>query len=221
MSAAERFERALAVAVRFHSGQRDLAGEPYALHLLRVALAQKDALSTKVGLLHDILEDTPATPAFLVHLGIEEEVVKLVQILTKREGEDYLGGYIPRVARNKVTRRVKMDDLLDNLNLLRLPSLEGTKWASRARKYVAAYRYLSEVEAETKTTYEEMMEEDPKGLARAGLALEVSEALLGTLWGTNIEIGALAEFADKLTVGELADIALGLGHRVLVRLEKI
>jgi GTP pyrophosphokinase len=59
-------ERAYVYSARVHEGQVRLSGEPYLMHPLEVAgiLADMnlDVVSIAAGLLHDVLEDTPADP---------------------------------------------------------------------------------------------------------------------------------------------------------------
>ena len=63
-----------------------------------------------------------------------------VNILTRRK-ESY-ESYIRNVKLFKIATSVKMADLRDNLNVLRL-SLITEKHMRRINKYVKAYRYLS------------------------------------------------------------------------------
>ncbi len=58
-------ERAIAIAVAAHQGQRDKAGEPYIYHLFRVMLAVHGSSFRQVAVLHDLLEDTTWTAVIL------------------------------------------------------------------------------------------------------------------------------------------------------------
>ena len=59
-------ERAYIYSARVHDGQVRLSGEPYLMHPLEVAsiLADMklDPVSIAAGLLHDVIEDTHASP---------------------------------------------------------------------------------------------------------------------------------------------------------------
>ena len=59
-------DRAYIYSARVHDGQVRLSGEPYLSHPLEVAgiLADMklDVISVAAGLLHDVIEDTHATP---------------------------------------------------------------------------------------------------------------------------------------------------------------
>jgi transcriptional regulator with XRE-family HTH domain len=82
------------------------------------------------------------------------------------------------------------------------------------------------------TTYEEMLAEDPKGLQREELIVEVTEALARTLRTSGLTQSELAGRLGKskgfvsqilgggrnLTIGTLADVAGALGCKVHVQL---
>ena len=59
-------ERAYVFSARVHEGQIRLSGEPYLSHPLEVAGIlsdmKLDVISVTAGLLHDVIEDTPANP---------------------------------------------------------------------------------------------------------------------------------------------------------------
>lgn len=136
------FNHTLIMAVQYHIGQVDKAGEPYILHVLRVALAQRDHLRRQIGLLHDVLEDCQITTGELRMRGVDCRVLASVESLTRLPGEDYLGSYIPRILVDPLAPEVKLADLDDNLRLLRLPYLSDDSWIRRARKHHAAHRMI-------------------------------------------------------------------------------
>ena len=51
-------EKALAIAVEAHRGQKDRAGKPYILHPLRVMGRVSTEDEQIVAILHDVVEDT-------------------------------------------------------------------------------------------------------------------------------------------------------------------
>ena len=79
-------ERAYVYSARVHEGQVRLSGEPYLMHPLEVAgiLADMnlDVVSIAAGLLHDVLEDTPAEPEEIKTL-FGTEVHHIVSGVTK------------------------------------------------------------------------------------------------------------------------------------------
>ena len=72
-------------SVRHHLGQRRASGEPYIIHPLEVAevLAEMkmDATSIAAGLLHDSVEDTPATSDEIA-AGFGDQVAHIVEGVT-------------------------------------------------------------------------------------------------------------------------------------------
>jgi GTP pyrophosphokinase len=72
--------------VRHHAGQMRASGEPYIIHPLEVAevLAEMkmDATAIAAGLLHDAVEDTPATNAE-IETGFGDQVAHIVEGVTK------------------------------------------------------------------------------------------------------------------------------------------
>jgi guanosine-3',5'-bis(diphosphate) 3'-pyrophosphohydrolase len=79
-------ERAYIYSARVHEGQVRLSGEPYLSHPLEVAgiLADMklDPESVAAGLLHDVIEDTPATPEEIKEL-FGPEVLHIVSGVSK------------------------------------------------------------------------------------------------------------------------------------------
>ena len=133
-------EKAIEVAVRAHAGQVDKAGQPYVLHPFKVMLAQNDNESRMVGVLHDVVEDTPVTLEELRGMGFSEQVLGALDCLTHREGESY-EAYIERLAGNALARQVKRADLLDNMDLRRLETV-GEREFDRMKRYHAAWARL-------------------------------------------------------------------------------
>lgn len=127
-------ERAIEIAVEAHKGQRDKAGRPYILHVLRVVAAMKTDEECAVAALHDVLEDC-ADWSFLrlKDEGMSMAVIDAVDALTKRKGEAY-DDYLRRVERCHLARKVKIADLRDNADLTRL-SAPTARDQERAIKY--------------------------------------------------------------------------------------
>jgi (p)ppGpp synthase/HD superfamily hydrolase len=105
------------LARRYHAGQVDRLGEPYIEHPRAVAellYGAPDSLRAAAWL-HDVLEHTGATPPDLAAAGVPAEVVRLVEGLTRRPGEEYLD-FIGRVCADPGAVRVKIADALHNLD---------------------------------------------------------------------------------------------------------
>ena len=112
-------ERAIEIAAIFHSGQVDKAGQPYVLHPLRLMFAVHTPQERMAAVLHDVVEDTDMTLADLAREGFSQEVVAAVQALTKLTGESRIDA-AHRAAADPIARAVKLADVADNMDLLRI-----------------------------------------------------------------------------------------------------
>ena len=118
-------EKAKAIAKMAHASITSDADDYYETHVLKVAekvAEQGSRLQTapmiEVALLHDVLEDCPhVTEEDLLTLGISEDVVEAVKILTRDKSMTY-AEYIESVKKsgNSWAIAVKIADLKTNLN---------------------------------------------------------------------------------------------------------
>jgi hypothetical protein len=136
----ELLEKAALICITNHAGQTDKAGKAYFQHPMRVALRCAGTEQKIVALLHDIIEDTSVTPEYLLEQGFSQTIVDAILSLTKREGESY-EDFICRAAENPIGRVVKLQDLKDNLDVMRLNEVTNED-AQRLTKYLAARSYL-------------------------------------------------------------------------------
>jgi len=135
-------ETSLQIALRAYAGKTDKAGREYILHPLRVMAKMKTDVEMSAALLHDVIEDSEISAEQLLSEGIPAEVVEAVQSLTKNEGEDYME-FVARAKKNTLAAKVKIADIEDNIDVLRLASLDEHDLA-RIRKYHSAWRFLKE-----------------------------------------------------------------------------
>lgn len=83
-------ERAIEIAVSAHKGQVDKAGRPYVMHVFQVMLSGKTDEERIVGVLHDVVEDTPWTFEMLEKEGFSKTILEALRCVTKTsENEDY------------------------------------------------------------------------------------------------------------------------------------
>jgi hypothetical protein len=135
-------ETALRIALDAYQGQKDKAGLPYILHPLRI-MAKMDTLDAMaVALLHDVLEDSSYTATDLKEAGLPAHIVHAVECLTREPDEDY-HAFIERVLPNPVARAVKIGDIEDNINVLRLEHVSARD-LERVAKYHKAWKRLKE-----------------------------------------------------------------------------
>ncbi len=138
----ELLEKAASICLTMHSGQTDKAGKAYFLHPMRVAMACSTDEQRMVAMLHDVLEDTIATSSGLIQEGFPEYIVDAIVALTRRADESY-EQFIERCSLNPIARQVKLRDLEDNMNLLRLASV-NEKSIDRLNRYIKAHRFLTQ-----------------------------------------------------------------------------
>ena len=134
-------ETSLEIALNAYKGQKDKAGKTYILHPLRLMNKMKDDGQMAVALLHDVIEDSHITAADLLHAGIPQTVVDAVQCLTKQESESY-EQFIQRIKANPLATAVKIADIEDNINILRLDAVTE-KDLQRVNKYHKAWHELN------------------------------------------------------------------------------
>ena len=133
-------DRAIFIAVQAHAGQVDKAGQSYILHPLRLMLKFNSADEMMVAVLHDVVEDSSITLDELRASGFSDVVVDAIASLTKKSGESY-EDFILRVSRNELARKVKIEDVKDNLDLTRLHKITD-KDMLRIQKYHSALEML-------------------------------------------------------------------------------
>lgn len=137
---ARLLDKAAQICIMKHAGQRDKMECAYFLHPMRVALKCESDDEKIVALLHDVIEDTEVTPDDLIKEGFPQYIVDAILSVTKKEGEGY-EEFIARAKRNPIGSIVKLHDLEDNLNVLRLDEV-SPEHSARLTKYLAARRFL-------------------------------------------------------------------------------
>jgi (p)ppGpp synthase/HD superfamily hydrolase len=130
--------KAKALARQAHEGQVDKAGNPYFLHVHRVAQSPVliDEIDRAIALLHDSIEDTHVTKELLVQ-EFGQEIADCVDNVTKRDGES-LDDYFKRVNSNPRSARVKFADTTDNVTRPRIgvPQELCAKWDKKYALYL-------------------------------------------------------------------------------------
>ncbi len=116
-------QRAIEIAVSAHKGQLQRNGLPYVLHPLTLMLAVSSIEAKIAAVLHDVVEDSAWELEDLRAEGFSDSVIEAIDCLT-HTGEEEYAAYIERVSTNDIAREVKLADLKDNMNLLRLPNLK-------------------------------------------------------------------------------------------------
>lgn len=134
-------DTAIEIATICHRNQKDLGGEFYILHPIRLMMKMQTNEEKIVAILHDVIEDSEMNISFIRAAGFSEDVIEALEYLTKRKGELY-GNYIKRLSKNKIAKKVKVADLEDNMNIKRLSKLTDNSY-KRFKKYHQAWSYLN------------------------------------------------------------------------------
>lgn len=132
--------KAIEIAARAHEGQFDKCGEPYILHPLRVMLSKKTEIERICAVLHDVIEDSFMTLDDIHNEGFSEEVIEILDCLSKRIAEDY-DDYISRILTNEIACSIKLSDLNDNMDASRIQCYTE-KDVARIEKYKKAKRRI-------------------------------------------------------------------------------
>lgn len=133
--------KAISIALKAHEGQFDKAGMPYAGHVMRVMQAGRTIDEKIVGVLHDLVEDTPWTFDMLLAEGFPTHIVDALHCVTKLSDDEPYDAFIQRVKTNPLAIAVKINDLTDNMDIRRLSDITEND-VQRLRKYLKAYRNL-------------------------------------------------------------------------------
>jgi (p)ppGpp synthase/HD superfamily hydrolase len=140
-------EKAIEIAVAAHKGQKDKSGADYISHPLRVMERGKSEIEKICGVLHDVLEDSKWTFEMLESEGFSDEVISVLRCVTKESEEEDYEVFINRIAQNPIAVEVKINDLLDNMDITRFKSLNEQD-LKRLNKYLKAFWKLKNLKNE-------------------------------------------------------------------------
>ena len=133
-------EKSLEIALKAYAGQKDKAGKTYILHPLRIMAKMQTEYEMSAALLHDVIEDSDYTAEDLISEGIPSDVVIAVELLSNVKGESY-DQFVDRVLQNPLATKIKIADIEDNINVLRLKSIRDND-LERIAKYHKAWLKL-------------------------------------------------------------------------------
>ena len=137
----EKVKKAAQLSFMAHKDDSDKAGYPYFMHPLTLALQFDDEDSVCVALLHDVIEDHPDVFDFkyLEEMGFNEKVISALKLLTHAKDIDYID-YIKQIKQNEIAKKVKIADLMHNLDGRRLDGKKPKKYET----YLKALNILKE-----------------------------------------------------------------------------
>jgi (p)ppGpp synthase/HD superfamily hydrolase len=138
-------KKAIEIATEAHKGATDKYGSPYINHVTRVMNLGSSEEEKIVGVLHDVVEDTHWTFEKLTSEGFSSEIIEALKCVTKISEEEDYEEFTLRVSKNPLAVKVKINDLTDNMDIRRIPTLTE-KDLIRLMKYHKAYRFLTSVD---------------------------------------------------------------------------
>lgn len=136
-------KKAMKIAYDKHAGQYDKSGIPYIYHPIHIAEQMDDENSTIVALLHDVLEDTNTTIDEIKKYEFDIKVLEALKTLNHSKNLDYFE-YIKLVSQNEIAKKVKIADLMHNLDISRLSKVTQ-KDLDRVKKYEISLEYLKKI----------------------------------------------------------------------------
>ncbi len=140
----EQTKKALSLMFSVHRDMVDKSGMPYVFHPYHLAEDLYDENEVIVALLHDVVEDSDLTLDDLIGYNFPKEAIEAIALMTHDKDLPYFD-YVIRLSKNKIARRVKMLDLLHNMDTTRLGKEIDEKVLRRVEKYKRAFRLLTEI----------------------------------------------------------------------------
>ena len=140
LNCADLLEKSKLLAERIFEEKTDKGGNPYMVHLLSVSYFMNSLEEKVVAILHDILEDSEVTKDELEELGYSSEILDSIDILTRRDKEDY-SKYIERIisSGNLIALNVKLFDLKNNMDISRIKNPTPKDFSRIETRYRPAY----------------------------------------------------------------------------------
>ena len=136
--------KSLEIVTKLFNEKCDKGGFPYVIHLLKVYSGVSEYIEKVCALLHDVVEDTDVTYDDLRKVGYPEEVINILEILTKIKGEDYRD-YIERIIKsgNTSAMNIKLSDLRHNMEPGRIKNPTANDYERVSKRYEPAYERIN------------------------------------------------------------------------------
>jgi (p)ppGpp synthase/HD superfamily hydrolase len=135
-------EKSIDFALKVHAGQEDRYGRPYILHPLTVMLQMDTAEEMMAAVLHDAIEDSDTSLEELRRLGLPDEVVRAVSLLTHNKDRNSYDEYVRQLKPNPIARKVKLADLAHNMDIRRMDEVTE-KDTARLDRYRRSWETLT------------------------------------------------------------------------------
>ena len=135
-------KKAMRITFIAHKDQVDKTGMPYVFHPYHLAEQMADEASVCVALLHDVVEDTDITFDDLREMGISEDVISSLVLLTHNK-EVLYADYIQSIkdSGDRIAITVKLADLRHNSDISRFELIDE-KAVESCGRYMEAIKQL-------------------------------------------------------------------------------
>ena len=137
-----QLEKAIALALRVHAGQKDRYGQPYILHPLHVMLQMDTEQEMAAAVLHDVIEDSELTLEDLEEEGFSGAVLEAVRLMTHDKEHESYERYVRTLKPDPIARKIKLADLQHNLDIRRMDRVRQRD-VERLEKYRRAWELLT------------------------------------------------------------------------------
>lgn len=138
----DKVKKAMHIACKAHMNQKDKGGYPYIHHPLHLAEQMETEEEVIVALLHDVKEDHDEVISWEeIEKEFGSKVKEALILLTHSVDVPYMD-YVKELSKNPIARKVKMADLLHNMDSTRTDG----KLPPKIEIYKKACDYLSKLE---------------------------------------------------------------------------
>ena len=132
--------KALTIASEAHQGQSSINGEPYILHPLRLLIKSKNNEERIIAVLHDVIEKSNIRLSDLKNRGFDQNIISSIDSLSRRKSESY-SDYIVRIMQNRISIKIKLLDLADNIKMHRENNENGV-YDAKINQYQNALKQI-------------------------------------------------------------------------------
>lgn len=141
----ELINKVLIFAYKAHDGHVDKSGVPYIFHPYHLAEEMDTEEEIITALLHDVMEDTSYGREDIKKLGVGENILEALELLTHDKKMPYMD-YIDSLKGNSLARKIKLADLRHNSDESRLEA-ENEATIKRRKKYADSIKLLLDYES--------------------------------------------------------------------------
>ena len=132
--------KAITIACEAHQSQSSINGEPYILHPLRLLIKAKSNEERIIAVLHDVIEKTNISLVDLKNKGFDQNIISSIDSLSRRKSESYID-YIERLMQNRISVKIKLLDLADNIKMHRENNKDGI-YDAKINQYKIALKQI-------------------------------------------------------------------------------